>query len=40
MLRDLGVDGMMISERIIKKYSVMVFTAFIWLRTETSGGLL
>jgi hypothetical protein len=36
---DLGVDGGITLIWLLKKRVVM-FTGFIWLRTETSGGLL
>jgi hypothetical protein len=36
---DLGVDARIILEWILEKQGVKVWTEFIWLRTETSGGL-
>jgi hypothetical protein len=36
-LEDLGVDGKIILECIIGKYSGKVWTGCIWIRIETSG---
>jgi hypothetical protein len=36
----IGLDGRIILKIILKKYDVMVWTGFIWLRVGTSGGLL
>lgn len=36
---DLGIDGMTI-KNILWKYVVSVWYGFVWLRIETSGGLL
>jgi hypothetical protein len=37
---DKGVDGRIILEWILGKYGGKLWTARIWLRTGTSGGLL
>jgi hypothetical protein len=37
---DLSLDGKIILERILGKEGGKLLTEFIWLRTETSGGLL
>jgi hypothetical protein len=39
-LRDLGVDGRIILQRLLKRQTVKVGIGFTWLRTGTSGGLL
>jgi hypothetical protein len=39
-LYDLGIDGKIIFERALGKYSGKVWTGFIWLRIETNSGLL
>jgi len=39
-LRDLGVDNMIILKWILKKQGVMMWTACVWLRVWSSGGLL
>jgi hypothetical protein len=36
----LGVDGKIILKWILEKWSVKVWTGCIWLKIETSGGLL
>jgi hypothetical protein len=38
--KDLGVDGKVILEWILRKRCGNVWTGFIWLRIGTSGGLL
>jgi hypothetical protein len=38
--KDLGVDGMIVLERNLVKYSGRVWIGFIWLRTGAIGGLL
>jgi hypothetical protein len=38
-LEDLGLDGRMILELILKKSNWMAWTGLIWLRTGESGGL-
>jgi hypothetical protein len=35
----LGVDERIILKLILKKYYMRVWTEFVWLKTETSGGL-
>jgi hypothetical protein len=37
---DLSVDGKIILECMLEKYSGMLWTGFIWLRIGTSGGVL
>ena len=39
-LKDLGVDGRIILKLIFRKWDVGIWTASIWLRIETGGGLL
>jgi hypothetical protein len=39
-MKSLGVDGKIILERILGRYGAKEWTAFIWLRIRTSGGLL
>jgi hypothetical protein len=39
-LEDLGIEGKIKLQRISGKWSGKVWTEFIWLRRETSGGLL
>jgi hypothetical protein len=39
-LEDLGINGKIILELILGKYSGNVWTGCIWLRVGTSGGLL
>jgi len=39
-LGGLGVDGKIILEWILGKYGGKAWSGFIWLRIETSGGLL
>jgi hypothetical protein len=37
---ELIVDGRIILEWILRKYNGKILTGFIWVRIETSGGLL
>jgi hypothetical protein len=37
---DIGVDGRIILEWILRKYGEKVLPGFMWLRIGTSGGLL
>jgi hypothetical protein len=39
-LENIGVGGNVILEWILRKQSRKLWTAFIWLRTETGAGLL
>jgi hypothetical protein len=39
-LEDLGVDGKIILERVLRKQDGRLWTGCTWLRTGTSGGLL
>jgi len=39
-LEDLSVDERIILKCILKKLTGMAWTRFMWLRAETSGGLL
>jgi hypothetical protein len=39
-LKDLGVDGWIILEWILGKYGGKMWIEFIWLRIQTSDGLL
>jgi hypothetical protein len=39
-MEDLGIDGRIILEWILGKYSEKVWAGFIWLRIGTGGGLL
>jgi hypothetical protein len=39
-LEDTGVNGRIILKRILKIWVIRVWTGFVWLRIETSGGLL
>jgi hypothetical protein len=36
---NIGVDGMIISERILRKYGDIMWTRLIWITIWTSGGL-
>jgi hypothetical protein len=38
--KDLGVDRRPTLEEILKKQGGRVWTGFMWLKTETSGGIL
>jgi hypothetical protein len=38
--KELDIDGKIILEWVLWKQSSKVWTGYIWLRTETSGGLL
>jgi hypothetical protein len=40
LLEKIIVDGRVILKWILRKYGARVWIGFIWLRIETSGGLL
>jgi hypothetical protein len=39
-VEDLGIDGRIILECIVRKQSGKIWAGFIWLRIGTSGGIL
>jgi hypothetical protein len=39
-LEDPGIDGKIVLKYILNKYSVRMWTGFIWLKIGTSGGVL
>jgi hypothetical protein len=39
-LKDLGVDGVIVIKRFLRRLDGVAWTGFVWLKTGTSGGLL